>query len=236
MLFSNKNKKQKKEDPLANVLKNPKILEVNLIKDEVKLGFDWKTNIKSLVVALLVAIFIIVELSLGLDWWQKDEEVRLEQTKATISKTSKEVADFRQAAADALAYQDKAIEVDSLLNNHIYWTQFFNWLERNSLSTIHYGNFVGTTDGQYTLTGSASSFADVSWQVKTFHDDPITLNVSVENVSDSGAGIESKEEAKKLETATPEEIAAALINRQLAAQSKVGFTMALDVNPEIFNK
>jgi hypothetical protein len=236
MLFSNKNKKQKKENALDNVLKNPKILEVNLIRDEVKLGFDWKTNGKSLAAALLVAIFIIAELYLGLDWWQKDEEVRLEQTKTVISKTAKDIADFRKSAADALSYQDKAIEVNSLLDHHIYWTQFFNWLERDTLSTVTYGNFSGQTDGKYNLSGSASSFADVSWQVKTFHDDPITLNVSVETVSDSGAGQETKEEAKKLETATPEEIAAATAARNLAAQNKVGFNMLLEIKPEIFNK
>lgn len=235
MLFSNKNKKNK-EKTEDNVLKNPKILEVNLIRDEVKLGFDWKTNIKSLIVALLVAIFIIAELYLGLDWWQKDEEARLEQTKTAIANTAKDVAAFRKTAADALAYNDKTVEVNNLLEHHIYWTQFFNWLEKNTLSTINYGNFSGQTDGRYTLSGSASSFADVSWQVKTFHDDPTTLNVSVETVSDSGAGQDTKEDAEKLKTATPEEIAAAKAAKNLAAQSKVGFMMLLDVNPEIFNK
>lgn len=235
MLFS-KNKKPKKENALDNVLKNPKILEVNLIRDEIKLAFDWKTNIKSLTAALAVAILIIGELYLGLDWWQKGEDARLEQTKVAITKTGKDIADFRKSAADALSYKDKAVEVNGLLENHIYWTQFFNWLERNTLSTVTYGNFSGQTDGKYNLSGSASSFADVSWQVKTFRDDPIALNVSVETVSDSGAGQQSKEDAEKLNTATPEEIAAAAAARNLAAQNKVGFTMLLDVNPEIFNK
>jgi hypothetical protein len=235
MLFSNKNKKQK-DSAIDNVLKNPKILEVNLIREEIKLGFDWKTNIKSLVAALAVAIFIIAELYLGLDWWQKDEDVRLEQTKTAIAQTSKEIVDFRKSAADALAYKDKALEVTGLLENHIYWTQFFDWLEKNTLSTVNYGNFTGTTDGLYSFSGSASSFADVSWQVKALRDNPTTLNVKVETVSDSGAGQTDKEEAKKLETATPEEIAAARAAKILAAQSKVSFTMALSVNPEIFNK
>jgi len=235
MLFSNKNKKQK-TGALDSVLKNPKILEVNLIREEIKLGFDWKTNLKSLVAALVVAIFIIAELYLGLDWWQKDEEVRLEQTKAAIAQTSKEITNFRKSAADALAYKDKAVEVTSLLENHIYWTQFFDWLEKNTLSTVNYGNFAGTTDGRYILSGSASSFADVSWQVKTLRDNPTTLNVMVDTVSDSGAGQTDKEEAKRLETATPEEIAAAKNAKLLAAQNKVGFTMTLDVNPDIFNK
>ena len=91
-------------------------------------------------------------------------------------------------------------------------------------------------DGKYSFTASASSFADVSWQVKTFRDDPMTLKVLVETASDSGAGRESKDESAKLETATAEEIAAAKFGRLLAAQNKVGFSIVLEVNPKIFNK
>jgi len=235
MLFGKKNKK-KKDNQTGNALKNPKILEVNLIRDEIKLGFDWKTNLKSLAVALVVAIFIIAELYMGLNWWQEEEAIRLETTKADIARTSKEIADFRKSTADVLAYQDKAVEVNGLLERHIYWTQFFNWLEKNTLSTITYGNFSGMIDGKYSFTASASSFADVSWQVKTFRDDPMTLKVLVETASDSGAGRESKDESAKLETATAEEIAAAKFGRLLAAQNKVGFSIVLEVNPKIFNK
>jgi hypothetical protein len=51
MLFF-KPKKGQSEETKKDELQNPRILEVNLIKSEVKISFDWNKNISILMVAL----------------------------------------------------------------------------------------------------------------------------------------------------------------------------------------
>lgn len=234
MLFGRNSKNNQNEE--AKVLNNPKILEVNLIKEEERLEFDWKKGVKALLFALGVTAFIIIEIYLGLDWWQKDEEARLEQTKAETSKVSKEVAEFRKSAADALAYQDKTLEVDRLLGEHIYWTNFFKWLESNTLSTVSFGSFSGTNDGQYTLAGTAGSFAEVSWQIQRLANDPLVLHVESMTVSSgeerTREDIAAQAAAAKQATSTPgsEEVAAP------APVAGVAFNLALEIDPAIFKK
>ena len=65
-------------------LKNPKILDLNLIKEEVSLDFNWRKNISSLLFILGIVAFVILEIYFGLNWWQKDEEARLEGAKAEM--------------------------------------------------------------------------------------------------------------------------------------------------------
>lgn len=241
MLFGRNPKKNQTEE--AKVLNNPKILEVNLIKEEERLEFDWKKGIRSLLFALGVTIFIIVELYLGLDWWQKDEEARLEEVKAEMNKVSKEVAEFRNSAADALAYQEKTLEVDRLLGEHIYWTNFFKWLETNTLSTVSFGSFSGTDDGQYTLAGKAGSFAEVSWQIQQLASDPLVLHVESMTVS---SGEERTREQIAAQAATAAQAAADQKNEgeddeseTVAAPAEpagVEFNLTLEVDPAIFKK
>lgn len=249
MFFLGK-KKIKTEEKLDRILKNPKILEVNLIKDEIVLDYEWKRHIKGLIIALVVTVLIIFELYAGLDWWQKDEEARLEKLKAEISIQTKEVNDFRQSADAALSYKDKTIEVGKLLNSHVYWTNFFSWLERNTLSTVTYGGFSGQLNGKYSLAGTAGSFADVAWQVKTLLDDPLTIRATVDSVNASGnktkkdlAAESALVEAAKKEAALQAAkgidappVAASEVIAPAVYTPGVGFTLLLEVNPEIFKK
>lgn len=229
-------KRKNKGLDTERALKNPKILEVNLIKEESIIDFEWKKGVRSILFSVFILIFILAELYLGLDWWQKDEEVRLEQLKADVVRTNKEVSDFRKEAADVLSYQVKTQEAKNLLDNHIYWTNFFSWLEKNTLSTVSFGGFSGNLLGEYSLSGSAGSYAEVSWQVKQLLDDPMVLSAEVLSVS-AGAG-KTKEEIVKETIAREEAISRGEAVPELEAEKPPGvsFQLALQINPEIFKK
>jgi len=233
MLFS----KKKKNNPVSSsdqILKNPKILEVNLIKDEVGMDFEWRRNIKAPLFALLAVIIIIIELNFGLSWWKKDETRRLEFIEAETRRVGGEIAAFRLEAAPALAYQTKTIEVSKMLNKHVYWTNFFAWLERNTLSTVSYDGFSGNVDGKYSLAGNAGSFAEVSWQVKQFLNDENTLGAKVNLVS-SGESRTKEEILAEQEAATQN----ATSTNDLVAPLEmpgVSFNLDLSIKPEIFKK
>ncbi len=229
-------RKKTQDSASDKILKNPKILEVNLIKQETDLAFDWKRSVRSIIIVSAILLFIILELYLGLDWWQKDEELRLQQVQVQTDNTKKELADLRTSAIDALSYQSKTQEVSILLDNHIYWSNFFSWLEQNTLSTVSFNGFSGDNLGEYSLSGQAGSFAEVSWQVKQLLDDPMVISAQVDSISSSASQtreqIAEEATARALALSRGEDVP----EYEAPPAAGVSFVLNLEIKPEIFKK
>jgi len=209
-MFSLSKKFKKKEGKTGGSLQNPRILEVNLVKDEVLVFFDWRKNLSLLFLVLCIAALLVTEIYFGLDWWQGQEAARSQTLQDQAVKTGEEVSALKKKISAPLIYKAKSAAFGQLLDNHVYWTNFFNWLEKNTLSSVRYKDFSGGIDGIYILTATAQSYADVSWQAKAFLNDPITKEVSVVQAESSQ---KAKDEA-----------------------GEVSFKINLQVNPVVFRK
>ncbi|MFA6194817.1 MAG: hypothetical protein WC719_03690 [Patescibacteria group bacterium] len=208
-MFLQKGKLNKKEEMRKHELQNPKILEVNLIKEEADISFDWNKNLLVLALVLFLAGLLVTEVYFGLNWWEAQEAAQLQVLSDKVVKLDAEAAAFKKSASTALSYKEKSAVFTDLLNNHIYWSNFFSWLEKNTLSSVRYEGFAGSIDGVYSLSATADSYADISWQVKAFLNDPIVQQVQVVNA----ASAKSKTKA-----------------------NRVSFSILLKVNPTIFKK
>jgi Tfp pilus assembly protein PilN len=231
--------KRNKQNATGSSLKNPKILEVNLIKEEAQLDFNWRRNLGSLLFALGVTVFIILEIYFGLSWWQKDEETRLLGLQKEIKTISTEISQMRVLAKDALSYQAKTKEVGSLLDNHVYWSNFFSWLEKNTLSTVTFDGFSGNLTGEYSLSGTAGSFAEVSWQAKKMLEAPFVKSVDILNAA-SGEVITKEDLEAEADSAKAQEEAGeegeAVVVVKPPAPPGVSFALTLEIDPEVFKK
>jgi len=217
MIFSKP--KKSNPDPLKKTLhQNPKILEVNLIKGEAHIVFDWRKNLSVTVIVFIIAAAFIAEIYFGLDMWAKEEGIRSQALADKVSAISQEIKDTQIKADEALAFKNKSGEVSRLLNEHIYWSNFFDWLEKNTLSTVEFAGFSGSINGVYRLEATASRFQDVSWQIKVLSEDPLVKSVSVSQVS------------------TSEEEISTSLNNQPGSQKRVSFSLSLAVDPAIFRK
>jgi hypothetical protein len=161
-------------------LQNPKILEVNLIKDEAQVSFDWNKGLFILVIMLILAGLLVTEVYFGLDWWEKQETARAEELRVETDKINQEAAVLKSQVGAALSYKEKSAAFSSLLNNHVYWNNFFSWLESNTLSTIRFDKFSGGLDGEYSLNGHAQTLADLSWQTNVLLKDPLTEKAEIQ--------------------------------------------------------
>lgn len=177
MLF--RQKKNKQGQHLEEALRNPKILEVNLIKEEVQVSFDWNKHISVMLVSLFFAGLFVAELYFGLAWWEKQEIVEAQALNDKIAETNREINLIRDQAREALAFKSRSAELSRLLASHIHWTSFFSWLEKNTLSSVKYEEFSGDISGKYKLEGRAPAYADVSWQAKTLSENPKVKSVSI---------------------------------------------------------
>lgn len=191
-MFLPKKKLNKPESKKKHELQNPKILEVNLIKEEAEVFFDWNKHLLILVLVFALAGLLLAEIYIGLNWWEKQEAAQIQILSDNVMKIDAEAGKLRRASIDALSYKDKSAAFTYLLDNHIYWSNLFAWMEKNTLSSVHFSSFSGKLDGIYSFSGTADSYADVSWQVKVFSSDPLTRSVDVISVTSAkdktGAG------------------------------------------------
>jgi hypothetical protein len=191
---------------------NPKVLEVNLVKDEVGVEFNWSKHLLSLFLVVFVAGLLVTEIYFGLDWWQKQEEDRTVTLNAEYQDTISKVKNISNNSKDFSVFKDKLTLTQQLADSHIYWTNFFNWLEKNTLNSVTYsGGFSGNVSGDYVLAATAKNFSDISWQVKAFKDNPMVESVSVDSGTLGGA------ESKATST-----------------DGQVSFSIKLKVKPQIF--
>jgi len=208
-MFLQKGKLNKKEEVKKHELQNPKILEVNLIKEEAEISFDWNKNLMVLVLVLFLAGLLVTEVYFGLNWWETQEAAQLQVLSDKVVKLDAEATALKKSASAALSYKEKSAVFTDLLNNHIYWNNFFSWLEKNTLSSVRYEGFSGSIDGTYSLAATADSYADISWQVKAFLNDPLVQQVQVANAASSKSKTKS---------------------------NRVSFSILLKINPSIFKK
>ena len=69
-MFLQKGKSNRVESHRKHELQNPKILEVNLIKEESPIVFDWNKNLMVAGFVIALAMLLLVEVYIGLNWWE----------------------------------------------------------------------------------------------------------------------------------------------------------------------
>ena len=210
---SKKNKKVVKKK--SDSSQNPKILEVNLIKNEMQVAFDWSHHLSTLFFAVMVTVLFVVEIYFGLNWWNDYEGERVLASETKFNEVSQDIRSLKTESDQILAFKKRVDAADSLIGNHIYWTNFLDWLEKNTLSTVTYAGISGKNDGIYDLTASANAFREVSWQTRAFMADPAVISVRVDK-----ANLQKSDKAED-DTST-------------AAVAAVSFNLSLEVDPQIF--
>ena len=213
MNFFNKKLNKPNQTEQDNFI-NPKVLEVNLVKDEVSIEFDWSRHLLSLFLVVFFAAMLVTEVYYGLDWWQKQEEIKTEALNKDYDLVVRNIQNINAKSAEVNAFKDKLALTKKLADNHVYFSNFFSWLEKNTLSSVSYGGFSGDTSGSYTLGATAKTFSDISWQVKNFRDNNMVQSVGVDS------GNSGRSDGKNgVSTST---------------DSTVTFSLNLKVKPEIF--
>ncbi len=220
-MLSLKRQKNKRLGGDGRFSQNPKILDVNLIKDEIRVSFNWQKHFLVFLLAIVVTAGLIIEVYFGLDWWAKQEDSKAQVLRDSIEKVNAEIGKIKSQSDEALSFKDKTVEVTKLLDNHIYFSNFFTWLEKNTLSTVSFGGFQGDLTGKYFLSAKAKTYADVSWQTKAFLNDDKTIAVSVGNAGLFISKNKDEEEDKK---------------EKKEQTAEVVFDLSLEVLPDIFKK
>lgn len=189
----------------------PDILDTNLIKGEITFFFDWRKGIIRLSVAIILACLAIGLVYGGLIFQQRQKELESEATALKFENLNREIRQAEEGIDEILVFQNKLKLVEALLDNHIYWTNFFKFLEDHILVASYLnGGFSGNTSGNYNFSITGINYNTIYQQVKTLKgsDQVISAKVTSGNFSPADIG----------------------------GQSRVNFNLELSIKPEVFYK
>ncbi|MEA3398361.1 MAG: hypothetical protein U9R06_01295 [Patescibacteria group bacterium] len=185
------------------------VIKTNLIQDEVTVFIEWPKYLKILFGYLTIVFFLVLAGHVGLFVWEMKASQQKDVMSVDIENIKQKIIGLDKQVEEIQAFQKKLALSASLLNRHIYWTIFFEFLEENTLSNVYYsGGFSGDTSGQYILSANTDSFKSISDQIMVMRGSQDVIEVS----ADSGSSAMDKG----------------------SSEEKVAFQIRLNINPGIF--
>jgi hypothetical protein len=132
---------------------------------------------------LFLAIVIYFGLAMGYQPYLQNQ-LNTAQTQVSALNNSISASDQTQL----IDFYSQIANLQTLLGNHTFSSQFFSWLEANTEANVYYQSLTLTTQDNVTLSGMAATEADVNQQVAIFEASPEVSSVSVSNVLAPQAG------------------------------------------------
>jgi len=163
------------------------VLEVNLVKSEIVKFFDWQKGV------LLLFLFVFLSLSVlslaywGISWWGgKSQYAQNPAYLQNYYKINKEIKNREAEVAEVLEFKHRLDMANFLLTRHIYWSNFFDFLENNTLSYVYFSSFSGDVSGRYRLSATTNNFDAINAQTKKFLENPYIKTATVDSGSITG--------------------------------------------------
>lgn len=197
--------------------KNPEILEINLIKEEGDKFFDWNQNIAKLLFFVFLALIIVIEIYITLSWVETRNLNQSDFFASDFKTLNNEIREVREESLEAEEFKNKLDIVSGILDKHIYWTNFFDFLEKNTVDTVYYQSFNGDIAGRYQLTAKGKNFDDITDQVNAFLKNDNVTKVSVSK----GDAISSNKQ---------------VVDNEIKVEKGVNFSIELEIQSELFSE
>lgn len=190
--------KEEKKLPLIEKIKDffnfsesgmemPRIIKTNLIKGDSVYYFDWKGNILNLVKNIAIAFFLVGAVHIALLAWEIDTNKKGINIKEEVDELQKKVSRKEKNISDINLFQKKVAVANSLLTEHIYWTNFFDFLENYLLEDVYIvGAFNGGTSGVYNFSAKAKNYEVLSAQLVILRELEIVNSIEILGGSLSG--------------------------------------------------
>ncbi len=192
------------------------ILQTNLIKDT-SLGFiDWHKNLYTIIFSVISSILIITLAYGGIAYWgiKNIEKTKINTGELLNMEKNIDLGMARVQNDQILVSEKKFPAVKYLIENHIYWTKLFKFLEDNTLAKVYYNGFSGDTSGSYTLVARAENIKAAAEQIKAFGSNEWVLQSTTYGMSIGSSG--------------------ATEGSNLLTDKEVNFSATLNLKPNIF--
>ncbi len=233
------NQKSLKDSPFifnSNTWNSSGVLATNLIDKSEFNFFDSEKKLKYIIISILGSLCMVGVLYLGLLYWEHVELSKLKKEKNEIANLEIKINGMEKDINQAKNFQEKLNVVGQLLEKHVYWTNFFSFLEEKTLPNVYYtGDFNASLDGEYKLSARAPSFSVIKNQISVLNNDN---RVSLVRATDLKVYEETVEGAKSApsenEESNENEIEATTTKSVI--EKGIDFTLSFKIEKDIFHK
>jgi hypothetical protein len=158
----------KEKEPIKHNEIRQRVLETNLIQGELITFFDWRSKIIILLSGILIPIFMVGAVYYGLVFYQKSNQAKNLAQAQKFAELEQNIAKEEADAKEIAGFQAKLKTVSQVFSQHLYWTNFFKFLEDNTIKDVYFINFDGDTSGNYVMDALAANYSGISEQVNVF--------------------------------------------------------------------
>lgn len=107
-----------------------------------------------------------------------------------VSSVQSQVASLDQSIASGdqaqlVAFYSQIVNLQSVLRNHVLFSQFLTWLQSNTEVNVYYTQMSFASGNQVTLSAVARTEADVNQQIAIFESSPLVAKVGISSVANS---------------------------------------------------
>ncbi|MFH0856728.1 MAG: hypothetical protein V1860_02415 [bacterium] len=164
------------------------------------------------ITAIVLEIAVIALLYLAMNVQEKASLKNLQGVREEKNKIDKKIAELGNIELEASKLHENIAVARDMLNNHIYWDEFFKVLEKYTLSGVYYETADLDRSGQIKLDAIAENFDDLAAQTDIF----LSNKEYFKSVEISSVTLEQDKKTGKIDG--------------------VKFFIDLEVNPDIFYK
>jgi len=161
---------------------------VNLLPEELAGQAEPRQKLIYLAIVALAAIVVIGAIYGFMVWYQSSISTKTADVKAQRTNVETQISDNRETQKKAIALKQETDMVKELLNKHIYWTKFFDKLEKYIIDDVYLtGSFTGSTSSQISLSAIGKDFDSVAKQLTVLNNAPdFVSGVTITSAQKSG--------------------------------------------------
>lgn len=130
---------------------------------------SWQQILTLFGFAVLLSVFILGAIYVYVMYGEQRIVAEQNRQKEEIAKIEEKILDFTQLNKDINILGQEIKLVQDVLNRHIYWTNFFELLEKYTVSDVYYSGLAVGTNGGLTLNASTNSYDSVAKQLKVLN-------------------------------------------------------------------
>lgn len=145
---------------------------------------------------IIVVVIVVVEvLAIAAAWFiissQTDSKnQKLAQLEQSISQLNADISAVRDQQQELLLFEKKLASISDLLDQHVYTSKIFEFLEKNTLPNVWYSSYISTSDGQVALNANARDLETAARQIAHFETldqiQKLSANSFQAKISDAG--------------------------------------------------
>lgn len=143
-------------------------LDVNLMPEELKERAAPKDRIFVLIMIIVVAVFLAGMAYLGLYIYESRTLVKIEEVNKEIYGIDQSISTFKRFQLQAEALKQETENIKKLIDQHIYWSRFYSYLEKYTNPDIYYTSVAADSGGKVTLAAVGKDYESVAKQLIVF--------------------------------------------------------------------